>query len=72
MPNAWDVGSARILADAGFSAVATTSAGIAFSLGKQDYGVTDRHLAVSRDEMRLRAAEPDHSLGRGDFGTADC
>lgn len=57
MPNAWDVGSALILADAGFSAIATTSAGIAFSLGRQDYGVTDRRLAVSRDEMLRRAAE---------------
>jgi 2-methylisocitrate lyase-like PEP mutase family enzyme len=34
--NAWDAGSTRILTAAGFSAVATTSAGFAFSLGKQD------------------------------------
>lgn len=34
--NAWDAGSTRILASAGFAAVATTSAGYAFSLGKQD------------------------------------
>ena len=57
MPNAWDVGSAIVLANAGFPAIATTSAGIAFSLGKQDYAVTNRRLAVSRDEMLLRAAE---------------
>ena len=36
MPNAWDVGSAIVLAEAGFTAIATTSAGIAFSLGKPD------------------------------------
>ena len=33
IPNPWDVGSARILAAAGFKALATTSAGLAFSLG---------------------------------------
>jgi 2-methylisocitrate lyase-like PEP mutase family enzyme len=57
MPNAWDVGSALILADAGFSAIGTTSAGVAFSLGRQDYGVTDQRLAVSRDLMLTRAQE---------------
>ncbi|QUC57491.1 isocitrate lyase/phosphoenolpyruvate mutase family protein [Streptomyces sp. A2-16] len=37
LPNAWDVGSARILEEAGFPAVATTSAGVAFSLGRPDH-----------------------------------
>jgi 2-methylisocitrate lyase-like PEP mutase family enzyme len=37
LPNAWDVGSARILVSAGFPAIATTSAGIAFSLGRPDH-----------------------------------
>lgn len=37
LPNAWDIGSARILESAGFPAVATTSAGIAFSLGRPDH-----------------------------------
>ncbi len=36
IPNPWDVGSARYLAHAGFRALATTSAGFAFSLGKPD------------------------------------
>ena len=36
IPNPWDVGSARILAQAGFEALATTSAGFAFSLGRRD------------------------------------
>ncbi len=31
LPNAWDVSSARIFEDAGFPAIATTSAGIAYS-----------------------------------------
>jgi len=51
MPNAWDAGSAIILAQAGFKAIATTSAGVAFSLGKPDYAVPDSRLAVGRDEM---------------------
>ncbi|QNP71890.1 isocitrate lyase/phosphoenolpyruvate mutase family protein [Streptomyces roseirectus] len=38
LPNAWDVGSARLLESAGFPAIATTSAGIAFSLGRPDHG----------------------------------
>lgn len=36
LPNAWDVASARIFEEAGFPAIATTSAGIAFSLGYPD------------------------------------
>lgn len=38
MPNPWDLGSLRILTDLGFKAVATTSAGFAWSQGKQDGG----------------------------------
>jgi 2-methylisocitrate lyase-like PEP mutase family enzyme len=36
LPNAWDVASARIFEDAGFPAVATTSAGVAYALGYAD------------------------------------
>jgi 2-methylisocitrate lyase-like PEP mutase family enzyme len=36
LPNAWDVASARIFEDAGFSAIGTSSAGVAFSLGYPD------------------------------------
>jgi len=36
IPNPWDVGSARILAGAGYESLATTSAGFAFSLGRRD------------------------------------
>jgi 2-methylisocitrate lyase-like PEP mutase family enzyme len=44
MPNPWDVGSARLLEKLGFEALATTSAGFAWSLGKSDQSVT-------RDEL---------------------
>jgi 2-methylisocitrate lyase-like PEP mutase family enzyme len=40
IPNPWDAGSARILTGLGFQALATTSAGFAFSLGRQDGQVT--------------------------------
>ena len=36
LPNAWDIASARIVEECGFTAIATTSAGIAFSLGYPD------------------------------------
>jgi 2-methylisocitrate lyase-like PEP mutase family enzyme len=42
LPNAWDAGSARILEQAGFPAIATTSAGIAWSCGVPDAGALDR------------------------------
>ncbi len=40
MPNAWDIGSARILESLGFPAIATTSSGHAASLGRMDQEVT--------------------------------
>jgi hypothetical protein len=42
LPNAWDAGSARILEQVGFPAIATTSAGIAWSCGVPDGEVLDR------------------------------
>lgn len=44
MPNAWDIGSARILASLGYQAIATTSAGHAASLGRMDQQVTLEEL----------------------------
>jgi 2-methylisocitrate lyase-like PEP mutase family enzyme len=40
LANAWDAGSAKLLASLGFQALATTSSGYAASLGRLDYGVT--------------------------------
>ena len=39
MPNPWDVGSARYLQALGFKALASTSAGFAWSMGRMDYGL---------------------------------
>jgi 2-methylisocitrate lyase-like PEP mutase family enzyme len=49
IPNPWDAGSARVLAGLGFEALATTSAGFAYSVGRRDGEVT-------LDEMLLHAA----------------
>jgi len=40
IPNPWDAGSARVLEALGFKALATTSSGFAFTLGRMDGGVT--------------------------------
>src|SRR3954452_20676439 len=52
MPNPWDIGSAKYLRQLGFKAVATTSAGFAFSRGLPD-GVG----GVDRDQMLAHIAE---------------
>jgi 2-methylisocitrate lyase-like PEP mutase family enzyme len=50
IPNPWDVGTARLLAHLGFEALATTSAGFAFSIGQRDNTVgRDKMLAHVRD-----------------------
>lgn len=51
MPNAWDAGTARLLEAEGFPAIGSTSAGVAFSLGKQDYNVTDPTRGMQKEEM---------------------
>lgn len=40
MPNPWDIGTARALEQLGFTALATTSAGMAWTLGRPDNGIT--------------------------------
>lgn len=45
MPNPWDAGSAKVMAGMGFRALATTSAGFAFTLGRRDGEVTLDELA---------------------------
>jgi 2-methylisocitrate lyase-like PEP mutase family enzyme len=40
IPNPWDAGSAKVLEKLGFKALATTSSGFAFTLGRHDGGVT--------------------------------
>jgi 2-methylisocitrate lyase-like PEP mutase family enzyme len=49
IPNPWDIGTARLLAHLGFEALATTSAGYAFSAGRPDN-------TIGRDETLAHAA----------------
>jgi 2-methylisocitrate lyase-like PEP mutase family enzyme len=51
MPNPWDAGSARLLESVGFPALATTSAGLAFTTG-----VRDATGALSREDVLANAA----------------
>jgi 2-methylisocitrate lyase-like PEP mutase family enzyme len=52
IPNPWDAGSARLLTSLGFDALATTSAGYAFSRGKRD-----SFAGLGRSELLANAAE---------------
>jgi 2-methylisocitrate lyase-like PEP mutase family enzyme len=51
MPNPWDIGTTRVLAGLGYQALATTSGGLAFSLGRHD-----GQSAVTREEALEHAA----------------
>ena len=53
LPNPWDVGSARVLVNLGFKAVATTSAGLAWSLGRRDNEIS---VELSLSHLRTIAA----------------
>ena len=57
MANAWDVISAVILADMGFPAIATTSAGIAFARGYPDGQRIPRHEMIGEIERIARAVD---------------
>ncbi|MBC8076280.1 MAG: isocitrate lyase/phosphoenolpyruvate mutase family protein [Chloroflexales bacterium] len=50
IPNPWDLGTARLLSHVGFEALATTSAGYAFSVGQRDF-------TIGRDQMLGHIAE---------------
>ncbi len=54
IPNPWDAGTARVLEALGFEALATTSSGFAFSLGRPDGTVTEDE--VIEHVRRLTAA----------------
>jgi len=56
MPNPWDVGTARLLASMGFKALATTSAGMAFALGRPE-GRTSRDEVLHHCRMIVSATD---------------
>ena len=56
IPNPWDAGSARILAGLGFEALATTSGGLAYSLGRRDaQGLVTREEALEHAGVIVQA-----------------
>ena len=58
IPNPWDAGSARILASLGFKALATTSAGLAFALGRRDSeGLLTREETLANAKTIVEATD---------------
>ncbi|MGH7883035.1 MAG: isocitrate lyase/PEP mutase family protein [Candidatus Dormibacteraceae bacterium] len=58
IPNPWDAGTARILEVLGFEALATTSAGLAFSLGRRDgEGGVSREEALANARLIIEATD---------------
>jgi 2-methylisocitrate lyase-like PEP mutase family enzyme len=58
MPNPWDIGSARLLASCGFEALATTSEGMAWSLGKLDQTVSREELVAHVSDLAAATSLP--------------
>lgn len=54
IPNPWDAGTAKILAQLGFEALATTSAGLAFALGRSD-GAVNRYETLANAQAIVQA-----------------
>jgi 2-methylisocitrate lyase-like PEP mutase family enzyme len=70
IPNPWDAGTAKILTQLGFEALATTSAGLAFALGRSDGAVTrEETLANARAIVRATSLPVSADLENG-FGHA--
>src|SRR5207247_5915787 len=70
IPNPWDLGSARLLAGLGFPALATTSSGFAWTLGRRDNHVT-RDEALAHFRLIAEGVEiPVNADFEGGFATA--
>jgi len=68
IPNPWDAGSAKVLAALGFEALASTSSGFAFTLGRPDGGTTldevvDHARAVDRATDLPLSVDLEHGYG---------
>src|ERR687890_2765112 len=73
IPNPWDVGSARVLEALGFPALATTSSGFAFTLGRPDGGATLDEVAAHVARVAAATSIPvsvDLEDGHGDAARA--
>lgn len=67
MPNPWDVGSARALEDMGFQALATTSAGFAWTLGRADNHITLDDALTHLETMAAAVSVPLNADFEGGF-----
>jgi 2-methylisocitrate lyase-like PEP mutase family enzyme len=65
LPNPWDIGSAIYLQHLGFKALATTSAGFAFSRGKPDGGVPLDEMLAHIGEIAAATPLPVNGPGKG-------
>lgn len=70
MPNPWDIGSARALAQLGFKALATTSSGFAWSMGQADNHVTLEQVLAHLRAMAASIDVPINADFEGGFATA--
>ena len=77
LPNAWDAASARVFESEGFPAVATTSAGVAATLGYPDGAVVSAHEMIEAVARIVRAvrvpvsADIEHAYGASPSAVAD-
>ncbi len=74
IPNPWDAGSARLLEDMGFAALATTSAGAAFSMAKPDGGMSREECLANAKAIVEATNLPVSADLEGGFGRSpkDC
>ena len=70
IPNPWDIGTAKILAHLGFEALATTSMGYAFSVGKRDGGVDRNQVLRHISELASATELPVSADLENGFGDA--
>ena len=70
MPNPWDLGSARLLVSLGFPALATTSSGFAWSLGRRDNRVTLAETLAHLRSISRGVPVPVNADLEGGFATA--
>src|SRR5262245_3538335 len=70
IPNPWDIGTARYLQNLGFKALATTSAGFAWSRGAADGGVTREQMLAHIAELSAAADVPMNADFEGGYAHA--
>jgi 2-methylisocitrate lyase-like PEP mutase family enzyme len=70
IPNPWDVGSARVLAQLGFPALATTSSGFAWSVGRPDHQVSLEEALTHLRAIAQGVEVPVNADFEGGFATA--